>query len=109
MKQLILSLAVTVFMGSAFTVGARDYLDHAHVKQLKDEGAIVPLGQLVADMQATLEARLVDAYLYRTKAGYMYVLDFVDPEKQVWVARYNAQTGSRTSLRQAETFTFTPE
>ncbi len=78
---------------AALPVAGAGASDHGRARELRERGEIVPLERLIEQAQKAHEGRLIEAELEREGGRYVYELEVVDREGNVWELRYDAETG----------------
>lgn len=76
--------------------------DHLKARQLVQEGTILPLEQIIAHSELVQSGRILDVEFEREHGRYVYEIEFVDDEGQVWELEYDAETGDLIEKEQEE-------
>ncbi len=75
------------------TAGA-DRRDHDDARALREQGAIVPLEEILRAATAQHPGRVVEVELDRRGEAYVYEIELLDAAGEVWELRYDAGTGA---------------
>lgn len=67
--------------------------DTPTVRQLVQEGKVIPLEQLLATHRERLQGRILDMEVERERGRVVYELEFIDEQGVVREAQIDAQTG----------------
>ncbi len=69
-------------------------LDHRAIKQLRDQGAILPLNILLQNYRRDYPGgRILETELELTSSGYVYEIKFLTPDGTVRELEYDARDG----------------
>ncbi|QVL47310.1 MAG: PepSY domain-containing protein [Thiocapsa sp.] len=90
--------AITVAIGLLSVTGgafAGDRLDHDEIKQLRETGQILPMGEVMASAQTVQPGQLVEAELERERedGGYLYEIKILAADGTVHKLYLDAATG----------------
>lgn len=93
MKTLILT-AIAGLGSLLFACGtwAGDRLDHDEVKQLRETGQILPMGEVMAGAQSVQPGQLVEAELEREDGVYLYEIKILAADGSVHELYLDAST-----------------
>ena len=67
--------------------------DHDDVKLLRDDDVIVSLESLIKDALMRRPGRAIEAELEHERGRYIYEIEILDHDRNVWELRYDAQDG----------------
>ena len=80
--------------------GEREYEEHTYgsseheaVRSLKQQGDILSLEEILGHARQHHEGRVLETELERKRGIYIYEVELVDAEGQVWEMKLDAQTG----------------
>lgn len=73
--------------------------DHRWAREGRAQGALVPLARLIAEVEQTLGARVLDAELDRGREGPYYELEALLPDGRLLELEYDANTGQLRKLK----------
>lgn len=78
--------------------------DEMQAARLRAQGAILPLGDLLARAQVLRPGRLIDVRLHYEKehSAYVYELMMLDPNGMVWEVEFDATSGALVELEQED-------
>ncbi len=88
--------AIAVAVGLLSVTGgaiAGDRLDHDEIKQLRETGQILPMGEVMASAQAVQPGQLVEAELEREDGAYLYEIKILAADGTVHNLELDAATG----------------
>ena len=85
-------LAASLFF--AVNGALADRRDHDDALQLREQGAIVPLEDIVRAATAQRPGRVVEVELERKGAAHVYEIEILDAGGEVWELKYDARTGA---------------
>jgi uncharacterized membrane protein YkoI len=71
-----------------------DRRDHDDARALREQGAIVPLEEILRTATAQHPGRVVEVELDRMGGAYVYEIELLDAAGEVWELRYDARTGA---------------
>lgn len=80
--------------GLAAATSAHESLDHDHIWQLRESGAILPMAEVLARVGAMVAGDLLEAELEHTPTGYRYKLELLLPAGLVETLYLDAVTGA---------------
>lgn len=89
-------LTATVAMGIILVTGdafAGDRLDHDEIKQLRETGQILPMGDVMNSAQTVQPGQLVEAELEREDDAYLYEIKILAADGAVHTLYLDAATG----------------
>ena len=90
LRMLFISLCFACLPG--FTLADSDS-DHLKARQLVQDGAILPLEQIIEHGGLVQSGRVLDVKFEQEHNRYVYEIEFVDEEGQVWELEYDAHSG----------------
>jgi len=70
-----------------------DRRDHDDARALREQGAIVPLEEVLRAATAQHPGRVVEVELERKGEAYVYEIELLDAAGEVWELKYDARTG----------------
>lgn len=88
--------AIAVAVGLVSVTGgvfAGDRLDHDEIKQLRETGQILPMGEVMASAQTVQPGQLVEAELEREDGAYLYEIKILAADGTVHKLELDAATG----------------
>jgi uncharacterized membrane protein YkoI len=88
--------AITVAAGLLLVTGgafAGDRLDHDEIKQLRETGQILPMGDVMTSAQTVQPGQLVEAELEREDGVYLYEIKILSADGTVHKLYLDAATG----------------
>ena len=88
--------AIAVAVGLLSVTGgvfAGDRLDHDEIKQLRETGQILPMGEVMASAQTVQPGQLVEAELEREDGDYLYEIKILAADGTVHKLELDAATG----------------
>jgi uncharacterized membrane protein YkoI len=88
--------AITAAVGLLSVTGgaiAGDRLDHDEIKQLRETGQILPMGEVRASAQAVQPGQLVEAELEREDGAYLYEIEILAADGTLHKLELDAATG----------------
>jgi uncharacterized membrane protein YkoI len=88
--------AITIAIGLLWVTGgaiAGDRLDHDEIKQLRETGQILPMGEVMASAQSVQPGQLVEAELEREDGVYLYEIKILAADGTVHKLELDAATG----------------
>lgn len=88
--------ALACLLGGAFAG------DHDTAQRLRDDGAILPLQQVVAGDAALAGARILEVELEHKGGRYRYEIEYLGSDGQVWEGRFDAATGERLQTKRED-------
>jgi uncharacterized membrane protein YkoI len=68
--------------------------EHDHARRLRRKGAIVSLETVASAAQRVRPGELLEVELERKRGRYVYEVEILDAEGQVWEMRFDARDGS---------------
>ena len=68
--------------------------DHDDARALREQGAVVPLEEILRAATAQRPGRVVDVELERKGDAYVYEIELLDAAGEVWELKYDARTGA---------------
>ena len=74
-------------------VALADRRDHDDARALREQGAIVPLEEVLRAATAQHPGRVVEVELERKGEAYVYEIELLDAAGEVWELKYDARTG----------------
>ena len=77
----------------ALGVAVADRRDHDDARVLREQGAIVPLEEVLRAATAQHPGRVVEVELERKGGAYVYEIELLDAAGEVWKLEYDARTG----------------
>ena len=79
----------------AFSVCGIVFADHSHdeIKHLRDEDVIVPLESIIKEALILKPGRVIEVELKRERGRYIYEIEVLDKNRQVWEFYFDAQNG----------------
>ncbi len=86
----ITGVLVLLVAGGAF---AGDRLDHDEIKQLRETGQILAMGEVMASAQTVQPGQLVEAELEREDGAYLYEIKILAADGTVHKLYLDAATG----------------
>ena len=78
----------------ALGVAVADRRDHDDARALREQGAIVPLEEVLRAATAQHPGRVVEVELERKGGAYVYEVEVLDAGGEVWELKYDARTGA---------------
>ncbi len=78
----------------AVSVAVADRRDHDDARALREQGAIVPLEEILRAATAQHPGRVVEVELERKGEAYVYEIELLDAAGEVWELKYDAGTGA---------------
>ena len=89
---------LTAILLSANTlVWASDDSDQNEAQALRKQGAILPLEQIVNAAQQMHRGRIVEVDLEKKRGRYIYEIELVDSNGQVWEMKFDAKDATLIS------------
>jgi uncharacterized membrane protein YkoI len=85
------AIAVALWAAGATFAGGRD---HDDARALRDQGAVVPLEEILRAANALRPGRVLDVELERKGGAYVYEIELLDAAGEVWELKYDARTGA---------------
>jgi uncharacterized membrane protein YkoI len=88
--------AITIAIGLLSVTGgaiAGDRLDHDEIKQLRETGQILPMGEVMTSAQTVQPGQLVEAELEREDGAYLYEIKILAADGTVHKLYLDAATG----------------
>ncbi|MFC1684080.1 PepSY domain-containing protein [Pseudomonadota bacterium] len=89
-KILLISICLTCLPG-IMLAGDKD--DHLKARQLVQEGTILPLEQIIERTRSQHPGRILEVEFEQEHDRYVYEIELVDEQGQVWELEYDAATG----------------
>lgn len=89
MYRLLLVVSLSLAVAASALAGE----DHERVRQLMEEGRILPLEQILDQARSRHAGQLLEAELERDDKRYVYEIEIVDREGVVWDLEFDAATG----------------
>lgn len=89
--------AITIAIGLLSVTGgafAGDRLDHDEIKQLRETGQILPMGEVMTSAQTVQPGQLVEAELEREDGAYLYEIKILAADGTVHKLYLDAATGA---------------
>jgi uncharacterized membrane protein YkoI len=89
--------AITIAIGLLWVTGgaiAGDRLDHDEIKQLRETGQILPMGEVMTSAQSVQPGQLVEAELEREDGAYLYEIKILAADGTVHKLALDAATGA---------------
>jgi uncharacterized membrane protein YkoI len=78
----------------AASIASADRRDHDDARALREQGAIVPLEEILRAATAQHPGRVVEVELDRKDGAYVYEIELLDAGGEVWELKYDARTGA---------------
>ena len=78
----------------SLAAAASDERDHEGALELREQGAIVPLEEILRAATAQHPGRVVEVDLERKGGTYVYEIELLDAGGAVWELQYDARTGA---------------
>lgn len=91
MGRLIKTLFAIALLASSLHTLASD--DQATALELKQTGTILPLEQILSIARQHLDGRILEVKLEHEHGQYIYELEILDSQDQVWELEIDAQNG----------------
>ncbi len=85
-----------------FPARATEAYGPAEAKTLVEQGAILPLKQLVQKAEQLRAGRLLEADLRKKHGRYIYNIEILDAKGVVWELKFNAATGELLEIEEEE-------
>jgi uncharacterized membrane protein YkoI len=95
--RLLLLLIIACISGPVF---ADD--DHLKARQLLEAGTILPLEQLLDQARLEHPGHVLEVKFEQENERYVYEIELVDDNGEVWEIEYDAQTGELIEKEQKE-------
>lgn len=67
--------------------------DHEAVRELMQQGDILPLEQILEQARQLRAGRVLETELERERGGYIYEVEVLDDNGEVWEMKFDAATG----------------
>ena len=90
MRLLVLAFLITGMLVGVAGVRADS---HDRVRQMADQGRILPLESIAGRVRNDVEGRILEAELESEHGGYVYELELLAPDGRIHKLYYNAVTG----------------
>jgi hypothetical protein len=90
LQILLISICIAYLPGISL---AGDKDDHLKARQLVQEGAILPLEQIIERTRLQHPGRILEVEFEQEHNRYVYEIELVDETGQVWELEYDAETG----------------
>lgn len=87
-RLIALPLLATLLLGAALPAAADD---HARARRLREAGEILPLQQILAGLGP--DVRVLEVELEQADGRYLYEVEVLDRQGEVWEYRYDARNG----------------
>jgi uncharacterized membrane protein YkoI len=78
----------------ALSAAVADRRDHDDARALREQGAIVPLEEILRAATAQHPGRVVEVELDRKGGAYVYEIELLGAAGDVWELKYDARTGA---------------
>lgn len=91
-SSLLPTLAFAVVLGAAAWPAGADS-DHAEAKRLRQSGEILPLEDILERARKARPGKVLETELERERGRYLYELEILDANGQVWELKYDARSG----------------
>lgn len=91
---------VLVLLLTAGPVVASDDIDQHEVQVLREQGVIIPLEDVLKNVQKTRPGRVMEVELERKHSRYIYEIEIADDNGRVWELEIDASDGSLISQEQ---------
>jgi uncharacterized membrane protein YkoI len=78
----------------ALSVAVADRRDHDDARALREQGAIIPLEEVLRAATAQHPGRVVEVELERKGGAYVYEIELLDAAGEVWKLEYDARSGT---------------
>lgn len=88
MKYFIFCGLILIYIQTAFADDSHD-----EIKMLRDEDVIVSLESLIKKAQQLKSGRVIEVELERENGRYVYEIEILDHQRQVWEFYFDAQNG----------------
>ena len=76
--------------------------DHDLAKQLRESGDILPLEQLLKIVQTYHPGRLIEIELEKKYSYFIYEVEILDKNGQVWEMKLDAKTGELINMEKED-------
>lgn len=96
------ALILTLFIACISMTAFADDDDHLKARQLVEAGAILPLEQLIDQAQLEHPGRILEVEFEQENERYVYEIELVDSNGEVWELEYDAKTGDLIEKEQKE-------
>lgn len=70
----------------------------AKIRKLVESGEILPVENIVTSAKAIKRGQVLEIELERKKSVYIYEVEILDNQDQVWELKFNAKTGKLIKL-----------
>lgn len=69
-------------------------LNHNEVRRLREQGRIVPLARILREAARRQPGRVIEVGVDKERQRYIYDVEVLDRNGQVWLLRFDAATGA---------------
>ena len=78
-------------------VAAEQDLDQDEAQQLREQGTILPLQDILKAAQNSRQGRIAEVELKQSGNQYIYEIEIIDRKGQVWEMKFDAKTAKLVS------------
>jgi len=96
----IFLLVITALLPA--TVSAEQEVDQDQVQILRANGTILPLEEIVDAARRLHPGRLAEVELKQSANRYIYEIEIIDPQGQVWEMKFDAKSAALVSQEQED-------
>lgn len=86
-------LIIGALLLSGLLISAQADIDHREARKLVAAGDILPLQQILDRVEQEQPGRILEVELEQEHDSYVYEIELVDEQGQVWELEFNAETG----------------
>lgn len=88
-------LPLALLAAGLYTAAALADDDHERVRRLRQAGDILPLGDILQRAQLARPGRVIEVELEQEHGRYLYELEVLDQQGQLWELHYDARSGKK--------------
>ncbi|MES9868640.1 MAG: PepSY domain-containing protein [Sedimenticola sp.] len=94
MRIAILSIIlISVAVLSGAVLGGDDYYDHMQIRQLVEEGKLIPLEEILQKVGSGERVNILEVEIEREDGRYIYEIEMLGKDGRVWEMEIDAVTG----------------
>ncbi|MES9959768.1 MAG: PepSY domain-containing protein [Sedimenticola sp.] len=94
MRIAILSIIlISVAVLSGAVLGDDDYYDHMQIRQLVEEGKLIPLEEILQKVGSGERVNILEVEIEREDGRYIYEIEMLGKDGRVWEMEIDAVTG----------------
>lgn len=99
MYKRLSALIIALVLATSPVIASKD-IDQNEAQALREQGAILPLEDILQNVKKTRPGRVMEVELEEKHGRYIYEIEIADPNGKVWELEIDASNGSLISQEQ---------